>query len=98
MVEKIIWTRKAQKEFDAIITYFEREASEQAARNFYLSIKNKLNRLEKYPESGRIVEENQQRRVVNLDKYRQMFYRIKGKSLFITDFFDMRQDPQKRPY
>jgi plasmid stabilization system protein ParE len=97
MVE-VIWTKKAQKEFDAILTYLEREASEQAAENFYQIVGEKLNRLEKYPESGRLVEIQRQIRVVNLDKYRQMAYRFKGKFLYISHFYDMRQNPDKRPY
>jgi plasmid stabilization system protein ParE len=97
MVE-VIWTKKAQKEFDAMLTYLERKASEKAAENFYNTVGEKLTRLEKYPESGRLVEIQRQVRVVNLDKYRQMVYRIKGKSLYISHFFDTRQNPDKRPY
>jgi plasmid stabilization system protein ParE len=98
MVEKIIWTKLAQKEFYAIITYFEHKASEQAIEKFYQLVEEKLELLEKYPESGRLVEIQRQVRVVNLDKYRQMVYRVKGKSLYISHFFDMRQNPNKRPY
>jgi plasmid stabilization system protein ParE len=98
MVKKIIWTKKAQREFEAMLTYFEDEASEKTAENFYKLVVEKLERIEKYPESGRIVKAIHERRSVNLDKYRQMFYRIAGKSLYITDFFDMRQNPSKHPY
>ena len=98
MVKKIIWTKKAQREFQAILIYFEHEASEQAAEKFYKLVVEKLDRIEKYPESGRIVKATLDRRSVNLDKYRQIFYRITNKSLYITDFFDMRQNPNKHPY
>lgn len=37
-------------------------------------------------------------RFINLDKHRQMFYRVHGSTAFITDFFDVRQNPDKRPY
>jgi plasmid stabilization system protein ParE len=98
MVEKVIWTKKAQKEFDAMLSYLEREASERTAENFYHLVGEKLTRLEKYPESGRLVEVQRQIRVVNLDKYRQMAYSFKGKTLHISHFFDNRQNPDKRPY
>lgn len=94
----IIWSKLAQKEFYAIITYLEAKASEQAVEKFYQLVEDKLEVLEKYPESGRLVEVSRHVRVVNLDKYRQMIYRVKGKSVYISHFFDMRQDPKKRPY
>ena len=98
MGAKVIWSNLAQKEFYAIITYLEINASEQAVEKFYRIVEDKLDVLEKYPESERLVEVSKHVRVVNLDKYRQMVYRIKGKSIYISHFFDMRQDPKKRPY
>jgi plasmid stabilization system protein ParE len=98
MIENVIWTKLAQKDFDAIIAYFKKEASEQVIDNFHQLLEDKLQRLEKYPESGRLVEVSRQIYVINLDKYRQMFYRLDDTSLYISRFFDTRQNPDKRPY
>lgn len=37
-------------------------------------------------------------RFVRIGKYHRMYYRKHGLTLHITHFFDMRQDPKKRPY
>ncbi len=31
-------------------------------------------------------------------KHHQLYYRIDGKNLIISNIFDTRQDPQKRPF
>ena len=37
-------------------------------------------------------------RVLNFGKHYQLYYRIEGKSLYISNFFNTRQDPKKRPF
>jgi hypothetical protein len=35
---------------------------------------------------------------IHVDKNRKMFYRLSGKILIISAFFDARQDPEKSPF
>ena len=54
--------------------------------------------LEQQPYSGRQSPKLKTVRLVNIDAHRQMAYRIHGTTLFITNFWDMRQNPKKRPF
>jgi plasmid stabilization system protein ParE len=98
MVKKIIWNKKGQLSFDSMITYLHDEVSRQSAENFFNIVYKKIETLTKQPYIGRRVKDMKTVRLVNLDKHRQMFYRIDGKTLYISFFFDTRQHPDKRPY
>ena len=98
MVKKIIWTKAADKAFDNITAYLHDNASHQAAHNFASLVYQKIDSLVKYPTQGRRVITTKSVRVLNLGKNHQLYYRIEGKTLFISSFFDTRQNPTKRPF
>ena len=37
------------------------------------------------------------KKLFKFGKHNQIYFRVQGKTLFISDFFDARQDPKKRP-
>jgi hypothetical protein len=47
---------------------------------------------------GRPISSRKTIRFVLVGKYHRMYYRKHGLTLFITRFFDTRQNPDKRPY
>ena len=98
MVKKIIWTKAADKTFDNITTYLDEKASLQAAQNFAQLVYDKIDSLVKNPSLGRKVATTKSIRVLNFGKHHQLYYRIEGKNLIISNFFDTRQDPKKRPF
>ncbi len=98
MVTKIIWNKAASRTFDNITTYLVDNNSLQGAQNFAASVYEKIDYLVKYPFIGRKVKGTKSLMMVNLSKYHQMYFRVHGKTLFISDFFDTRQDPKNRPY
>jgi plasmid stabilization system protein ParE len=98
MVEKIIWRKKALVYVRETAEYLEREFSFQAAENFVESVTKAIARAEKNPTTYRKAMRTKSVHVINIDKTRQMFYRLSGKTLIISAFFDARQDPNKRPF
>ena len=98
MVESVIWTQKASQRLDEMIAYLESEGALQAAANLIKRINRRLDVLVDYPEMGRPVKANSSIRYVRVDRYKIMFYRVQGSKLFISNFFDQRQDPSKRPF
>ena len=98
MVKKIVWTNAADKKFDNIATYLLDNASLQTAQNFADLVYDKIDLLTKFPNLGRKVATTKSIRVVNLGKYYQIYYRVEGKMLVISNIFDTRQDPRKRPF
>jgi len=98
MVKKIKWRKKAIIYVRETAQYLEFEFSEQAANNFVDSVTKAVERVEKNPTSYRKESKTQSVHFINIDKSRQMFYRLSGQTLIISAFFDVRQDPNKRPF
>jgi plasmid stabilization system protein ParE len=98
MVTKIIWNKNAGETFEETTNFLLDTFSLQTAQNFADSAYQKIDWVTKYPSSGRPVKNTKTLRMVNFGKHHQLYYRVKGKTLFICDFFDTRQDPAKRPY
>jgi plasmid stabilization system protein ParE len=98
MVEKIIWRKKAYLYVRENAQYLENEFSRQAAENFVDVISNAVRKAEKNPESFRKILKTKSVHMIKVDKNRQMYYRLVGKTLIISAFFDSRQDPKKSPF
>ncbi len=98
MVKRVIWRKIADRSFDKIAFYLHDNFSLQVAHNFTKLVYDKIDKLEKQPHSGAKVSGTKSVRYVNFGKHYQMFYRIDGKTLIISYFFDTRQDPFKRPF
>jgi plasmid stabilization system protein ParE len=98
MVKIIIWTKAADRTFDSITDYLEENVSFNAAQNFAKLVYSKIDSLVKYPTLGRRVMSTKSVRVVNMGKNHQLYYRVEGKTLYISNFFDTRRDPDKRPF
>jgi plasmid stabilization system protein ParE len=98
MVTRVEWTDTAFNRYRDIIFYYKQHDAKQAALQFEKAVFSKIDRLKQYPTIGRQSKVFKTVRLINIDDKRQMSYRIKGKTLFICNFWDMRQDPQKRPF
>jgi plasmid stabilization system protein ParE len=98
MVTKIIWNKAASRTFDDITTYMVDNASLQSAQNFAIAVYGKIDYIVKYPFVGRKVEGTKSLKMLNLGKYHHIYFRVRGNTLYISDFFDTRQNPNKRPY
>jgi plasmid stabilization system protein ParE len=98
MVKSVKWNNRALRKMRDIINYLKTNVSNKVANDFVDAVYYQINRLREQPEIGRPVVTTKTIRFINVDKHRQMFYRIKGSTLHISNFFDTRQDPDKRPY
>jgi plasmid stabilization system protein ParE len=98
MVTKIIWNKRALDTFDEITAYLCDNFSLPTAQNFAESVYERIDWVCKHPTSGRKVRGMKTLLMVSFGKHHQLYFRTKGRTLFICDFFDTRQDPSKRPY
>ena len=90
--------KKANQRIHAIAIYLEEEHSFQAAQNFVQNVYKTIDKVAKHPTRGRKVPISNTLQFINIDKHRQLFYRVYGTRLSIVDVFDTRQDPNKRPF
>lgn len=81
---KIIWAPSALKDIESISQYIERDSVDQAAL-FVSRVIEMVDRLEEFPQSGRIIPEihDEQCREIIYGAYRLM-YRITPKEIWIT--------------
>jgi plasmid stabilization system protein ParE len=98
MVKSVKWSKRALKTMREIVTYLQINASDKVANDFIDAVYDQLERLKEQPFIGRPVVKKKTVRFIKIDKHRQMFYRPSGTTMYISDFFDTRQDPEKRPY
>lgn len=98
MVKRIRWNNRAIVKMDAWVAYFEQEISFQSATTLIKTVRSKIELISKYPTTGRPVKNMKTVRFINIDKQRQLYYRVHGTTLYITDLFNVRQNPNNKPY
>lgn len=98
MLSRIVWTKRAIRDFDGIYNYFQENISEIVADKFLGKTYFFLEKIKVQPERGRLVIDTKGIRVIKITKNIQLFYRIEGKILVVSAFFDTRQNPTKRPF
>ena len=89
--------QKAKLRIYNIAEYLEEEYSMQAAKNFVQKVYQTIDKVAEHPTRGRKVPVSNTLQFINIDKHRQLFYRVHGTRLSVVDIFDTRQDPSKRP-
>lgn len=92
MALQIEWTPEARIQLNDILEYWiDRNGSGIYSQKLYETIKNVLNVLAKYPESGKQTENNLVRSKIVKDYF--IFYSYDNEYLTILGFCDMRRDP-----
>ncbi len=98
MVKRVDWSDSAIKQYKAVIFYHKENGNTAFAQKWVDSLWAKIGLLMKEPEIGRKASKTKTVRFVNFAKHYQLFYRVKGSTLFISSIFDTRQNPAKRPF
>ena len=98
MNNRIVWTEFAILELQNIYYYHKINASAQVAERIKKSILESVTNLQKHYQMGQLEEnlislEKQHRYIVE-QNYKIIYYH-ESKTIFITDIFDCRQNPQK---
>ena len=96
MAKELIWTKRANVNFNKIIAYLENEWGEKVTENFVKKTYTILELLTDQPEIGTLEHQNKNIRGFPLSKHTRLFYRITDKEIIFINFFDSRSDPKKR--
>ncbi len=97
MAKIIKLNKKALLKISTIAEYLEYEISFQTAVKFVDTVYKTIDKVAEHPTRGRKVPKSNTLQFINIDKHRQLFYRVYGSRLFVVDIFDTRQHPNKRP-
>jgi plasmid stabilization system protein ParE len=91
---KILFTRRAERNYDAIRDYIRKEFGEKTAAQFVQKADEFFNLLKHYPNMGQV--EKDDIRGFQLSPQTRILYRVKGEKIAILAFFDVRQNPKKK--
>lgn len=94
---KITLTKRAERNFISIKEYIRQDFGKIVAEVFEQKISDLLHLLKTFPEMGSIEIKSKQIRAFQLTKLTTVFYRLKDQNIIILTFFDVRQNPKKKP-
>ena len=97
MAKTIVWKRKANQQILEIEAYLLENFSAQTVDKFLDKLYQKLEMLERFPESGQRTRLATIRRL-RINRLISLFYRIQGNYIVIHFVWNNRQDPEKNPY
>ncbi len=98
MAFKIKWTTRADVKFDKILQYLTTNYGEQVTKNFINKVYDFLDILSEFPEIGSIENQEKSIRGFTIVKQINIFYRIKGETIILLDFFDNRKNPKSKRF
>ena len=98
MALEIKWSKRADKKFDKILEYLLVSWGERVTKNFVKKVYDFLDILSEFPEMGSIENKEKGIRGFTIAKQINIFYRIKGETIILLDFFDNRQNPKKKRF
>jgi plasmid stabilization system protein ParE len=98
MAYKIKQSRQFNKDIIALLSYLEKEWGYKVATDFQDFLDGRLLRLSHFPEAGRITAKNTGVRKLVITKQNKLYYKIKGKTVYLLTLFDTRQNPKRNKY
>ena len=98
MALEIEWTKRADKKFDIILIYLNREWGERVTGNFVKKVYEFQDILVEYPEIGTLEHKQKGVRGFTIVKQMSIFYKVSGNKIILLDFFDTRQNPKKKRF
>jgi plasmid stabilization system protein ParE len=96
MALKIVWTKRAERKFDSLLEYLLEEWGEQVTKNFAQKVYSFLDLLSEFPGLGTIENEEKGIRGFTIVKQVNLFYTVKENQIILLNFFDNRQNPEKK--
>jgi plasmid stabilization system protein ParE len=91
---KIFLTRRAERNYDSIKEYINKEWGDKTMGEFIQKTDELFSLLKAYPSMGQI--EKDDIRGFQLSPHTRILYRIKEENIVILAFFDVRQSPKKK--
>ena len=94
---KIYLSRRAERNFSSILDYLQQNWSEKVRQAFIEKTIEIFGLLENFPEIGSVDMPEKQIRGFQITKQIRLIYRIKENQIVVLSFFDVRQNPGKKP-
>jgi plasmid stabilization system protein ParE len=98
MALEICWSKRASNKFDKILEYLLEKWGERITGNFIKKVYGFLEILADYPKIGAVENKEKGIRGFTVIKDINIFYKVTGETIVLLDFFDNRQNPEKKRF
>ncbi len=98
MAKTVIWKNKASLQLREVLTFLRNQYSQRTAEAFLEKVFERLDRIQKFPETGQPLQRFKNVRRLRVGKNHYLVYRIFGQNIAIIFVWDNRMDPAKNPY
>lgn len=98
MAYKIILNKRFVIKSGKIAAWIEQEWSKVTAEKFVKELYLKIESLKQTPFAGMPSAKKSDYRKLIISKHNKLYYRMKGKTIYIVDWIESKQDPQKNQY
>lgn len=98
MALEICWPRRESNKFDKILEYLLEEWDERITGNFVKKVYGFLEILSEYTEIGTVESKEKGIRGFTVVKDINIFYKVNEETIVLLDFFDNRQNPEKKRF
>jgi len=96
MALEIFWSKRADSKFDHILDYLQNEWGESVTTAFVKKVYDFLDVLVEFPEIGAIEKPERNIRGFVLSRQITVFYRISRDKIILVNFFDNRQNRNRK--
>jgi len=96
MTFEVVFTKRAERDFETILNYIERKFGSQTGIRFRNLVLEFATILQSFPEIGSLELEDKNIRGAVVHQRLKIFYRIKSNKVMILRLFDTRQHPDKK--
>jgi len=96
MAIKLRWSKRAKKNYNAILLYLELHFGEQTKEVFLRKSFAIIEILQEFPEIGTVEIRKKNIRGFLVTSHTKLFYRYNDNEIVLLNFFDTRQDPKKK--
>ncbi|MDB5159073.1 MAG: hypothetical protein JWR50_3780 [Mucilaginibacter sp.] len=96
MASEVVFTKRAERDFENILNYIDSEFGLQATLHFRDLVIDFASLIQHFPEIGSLEQEDKNIRGFVIHRRLKIFYRIKQEKIFILRLFDTRQHPDRR--
>lgn len=96
MALKVVWAKRSENEFENIIDYLFENWGESSAKFFVIKVNNLIELLSVFPNLGVLEIKAKNVRSYTLVKQINVFYKVEKDRIIILNFFDNRQNPDKK--
>lgn len=98
MARRVIWTKRANTNFQRTIVYLEDNWAPKATRSFVKKSFKVTELLRNYPQLGSIEDKEKGIYGFLITTHNRLFYRLSEDGLIILNFFDTRQESTKTKF